>query len=90
MSESATTASNPPAQQSQPGPAPQPNARSKAASPLVIGLGAVVVAALLYFGLNYFAATLTSESTDDAFIAGHIVSIAPRISGQVSAVYVVD
>lgn len=59
-------------------------------SPAVIWAGAVVMAALLYFGLNYFAATLTSESTDDAFIAGHIVSIAPRISGQVSAVHVVD
>ena len=34
--------------------------------------------------------TLTHESTDDAFIAGHIVSIAPRIAGQVSAVYVLD
>jgi multidrug resistance efflux pump len=33
---------------------------------------------------------LTHESTDDAFIAGHIVSIAPRIDGQVSAVHVLD
>ena len=33
---------------------------------------------------------LTHESTDDAFIAGHIVSIAPRIAGQVSAVHVLD
>ncbi len=34
--------------------------------------------------------TLTHESTDDAFIAGHLVSIAPRIDGQVSAVHVLD
>src|ERR1019366_6405069 len=33
---------------------------------------------------------LTHESTDDAFIAGHIVSIAPRISGQVAAVHILD
>jgi membrane fusion protein (multidrug efflux system) len=32
----------------------------------------------------------TSETTDDAFITGHIVSIAPRVAGQVSAVYVLD
>jgi membrane fusion protein (multidrug efflux system) len=33
---------------------------------------------------------LTHESTDDAFIAAHVVSIAPRVSGQVSAVHVLD
>jgi membrane fusion protein (multidrug efflux system) len=49
-----------------------------------------VLAGLLFFGLDYLASTYTSESTDDAFIAGHIVSIAPRISGQVSAVHVLD
>jgi membrane fusion protein (multidrug efflux system) len=41
-------------------------------------------------GLALLANTLTHESTDDAFIAGHIVSIAPRISGQVSAVHILD
>lgn len=90
-----TTAPNPaspaPGQPQPAAPAAQkPNGGGNGPSPLVIGVGAVALAALLYFGLNYFAATLTSESTNDAFIAGHIVSIAPRISGQVSAVYVVD
>ncbi|HTA95115.1 MAG TPA: HlyD family secretion protein [Verrucomicrobiae bacterium] len=51
---------------------------------------AIALAALLYFGLALLANTLTHESTDDAFIAGHIVSIAPRIAGQVSAVHVLD
>ena len=32
----------------------------------------------------------THESTDDAFIAAHVVSIAPRIAGQVAAVHVLD
>jgi membrane fusion protein, multidrug efflux system len=45
---------------------------------------------LLYFGLTLLNDTMTHESTDDAFIAGHIVSIAPRIDGQVSAVHVLD
>lgn len=59
-------------------------------SPLVVIGGAIVLAGLIFFGLGILLNSLTHESTDDAFIAGHIVSIAPRISGQVSAVYVLD
>ena len=51
---------------------------------------AIVLAVLLYFGIAYLVEVFTHESTDDAFIAGHIVSIAPRISGQVTAVHVLD
>jgi membrane fusion protein (multidrug efflux system) len=59
-------------------------------SPLFIWLAAIVLAVLLYLGLALLVNTLTHESTDDAFIAGHLVSIAPRIDGQVSAVHVLD
>jgi membrane fusion protein (multidrug efflux system) len=59
-------------------------------SPLFIWLAAAALAALLYFGLTLLNDTMTHESTDDAFIASHIVSIAPRIDGQVSAVHVLD
>jgi membrane fusion protein (multidrug efflux system) len=95
MSNDTTTAPSPPA----PAPAAQAQPAAQAAqkpgggngpSPILIWLGAVALGALLYFGLNYFIATLTSENTDDAFIAGHIIAMAPRISGQVSAVYVLD
>jgi membrane fusion protein, multidrug efflux system len=48
------------------------------------------LAVLLFFGLGHFFDVLTHESTDDAFIAAHVVSIAPRISGQVAAVHVLD
>src|ERR1017187_9951568 len=51
---------------------------------------AIVLAVLLYFGITYLVGVFTHESTDDAFIAGHIVSIAPRIAGQVVAVHVLD
>jgi len=51
---------------------------------------AIAVAVLLYFGLKSVADFLTHESTDDAFIAGHVVSIAPRIGGQVVAIHVLD
>lgn len=64
--------------------------RSKFTSPLFFWPAAAGLAVLLYFGLGYLAETLTHESTDDAFIAGHIISIAPRIAGQVSAVHILD
>jgi membrane fusion protein (multidrug efflux system) len=59
-------------------------------SPKFIWPAAIVLAVLLYFGIAYLVEVFTHESTDDAFIAGHIVSIAPRISGQVTAVHVLD
>ncbi|HVU09335.1 MAG TPA: HlyD family secretion protein [Verrucomicrobiae bacterium] len=59
-------------------------------SPFFIWPATVALAVLLYLGLDYFFDALTHESTDDAFIAGHIVSIAPRISGQVIAIHVLD
>ena len=33
---------------------------------------------------------MTHESTDDAFIEAHVVSVAPRVAGQVLAVHVLD
>jgi membrane fusion protein (multidrug efflux system) len=59
-------------------------------SPLFVWLSALALAVLLFFGISYLITVLTHESTDDAFIAGHIVSIAPRISGQVAKVLVLD
>ena len=82
MSDSSTDASPPPAFK---------NAQlTKLNSPLVIWPMVCALTVLLFFGLDYFFTAMTHESTDDAFIAGHVVSIAPRISGQVSAVYVLD
>ena len=74
-------------------PAPSPangGALAKLNSPFVIWPAALVLAALFVFALDYFFGALTHESTDDAFIAGHIVSIAPRIDGQVDVVHVLD
>jgi membrane fusion protein, multidrug efflux system len=89
MNENSPTPQNPP---TQPNPGKKNNgaAQQKLNSPLIIFPGAIVLAVLIFFGLDYLIAAFTSESTDDAFIAGHVVSIAPRISGQVSAVYVLD
>ncbi len=59
-------------------------------SPFFVWPAALALAVLLYFGISYLADVFTHESTDDAFIAGHVVSIAPRIAGQVAAVHVLD
>jgi membrane fusion protein (multidrug efflux system) len=68
-------------------------ARSSSAkfqSPKFLWPAALVLAVLFYFGIAYLVDIFTHETTDDAFIAGHIVSIAPRIAGQVAAVHVLD
>ena len=59
-------------------------------SPKYVWPGALVLAMILYVGLVYLLDVLTHESTDDAFIAGHVISVAPRIAGQVAAGYVRD
>ena len=89
---------NQPAQPNSPPSAPQPAPEKKnngetlrkLNSPLFIWPAAIVLAIILYLGLMLLVNTLTHESTDDAFIAGHLVSIAPRIDGQVSVVHVLD
>jgi len=65
--------------------APEPKKRAWLVWPAAIAL-----AVLLYFGIALLVDVFTRESTDDAFIAGHVVSIAPRIAGQVAAVHVLD
>ena len=63
---------------------------AKLNSPLFIWPATIVLAVLLFFGLGYLVDALTHESTDDAFIAAHVVSVAPRVSGQIAAVHVND
>jgi membrane fusion protein (multidrug efflux system) len=57
---------------------------------LLIGaLGAVVIAALV-FGIPWIRFVLSTVSTDDAFVNGHVTFVAPRIHGQVFRVLVDD
>jgi membrane fusion protein, multidrug efflux system len=85
MNENPSTANPPPA-------APKGNGAKLARlnSPLFLWPATAVLAVLLYFALSYLNGYLTHESTDDAFVEGHVVSIAPRISGQVLTVPVLD
>jgi membrane fusion protein (multidrug efflux system) len=57
--------------------------------PVVIA-GTLLLALLLIWGLGKVAKSFSHESTDDAFLTGDIVSIAPRVSGQVKEVFVQD
>jgi membrane fusion protein (multidrug efflux system) len=54
----------------------------------------LLVAALagiaLIFGIPIYLHSLSHESTDDAFIDGHIIAISPRVAGHVARVYVTD
>jgi membrane fusion protein, multidrug efflux system len=63
---------------------------AKLNSPWFIWPATGALAVLLFFGLDYLVTAFTHESTDDAFIAAHVVSIAPRVAGQVAAVHVLD
>ncbi len=57
---------------------------------------AIVVAAVILLtigvlvGIRYWLYARSHESTDDAFIDGHIIQVSPKISGYVAKVYVSD
>jgi membrane fusion protein (multidrug efflux system) len=53
-------------------------------------IAAGVLVATVVFGLPYYRYYMSHESTDDAFIDGHIVAVSPRVSGHVARVYVTD
>jgi membrane fusion protein (multidrug efflux system) len=56
--------------------------------PTVAGIGLVLIVSGL--GLYLFAQSMSYESTDDAFIDGHIVEVAPKIAGRIDKVLVDD
>jgi membrane fusion protein (multidrug efflux system) len=53
-------------------------------------IGTLVIAALLIWGFGMFAKSFSHEGTDDAFLAADIVSVSPKVSGQVKQVFVRD
>ncbi len=59
-------------------------------SPWFLWPATAALAGLLYFALLLLNAAFTQESTDDAFIEAHVVTLAPRVAGQVLAVHVLD
>ena len=56
---------------------------------VVVAIAIAAVLAILYVA-SVMLHAVTHESTDDAFINAHIVSVSPKISGKVLAVHVGD
>jgi membrane fusion protein, multidrug efflux system len=72
------------------GSKPASNQRFTRRRKLLIGvLGAVVIAAAV-FGIPWIRFVLSTVSTDDAFVNGHVTFVAPRVHGEVARVLVDD
>jgi membrane fusion protein, multidrug efflux system len=57
---------------------------------LMGGAGVLVLVVALVFGIPWIRFALSTVSTDDAFVNGHVTFVAPRVRGQVSRVLVDD
>ena len=58
-------------------------------NPRIMLLFLVLLAGIL-FGVRYYLHARAYESTDDAFIEGHVIQISPRVAGHVIDVPVID
>jgi membrane fusion protein (multidrug efflux system) len=58
--------------------------------PWVWALLGVAALAGIGVGVSYYIYSLSYESTDDAFLDGHVVAVSPRVAGHVAKVYVTD
>ena len=52
--------------------------------------GAAILAAALWFGVPWVQTTLSTVSTDDAYVNSHVTFVAARVRGQVARVLVDD
>src|SRR5271165_5203997 len=57
---------------------------------LIGGVGALVLVLASAFGIPWIRFALSTVSTDDAYVNGHVTFVAPRVAGQVSRVLVDD
>jgi len=58
---------------------------------VLLGVGAaLLLAVILVFGIPWVRLALSTVSTDDAFVNGHVTFVAPRVRGQVARVVVDD
>jgi len=54
----------------------------------VVVVGTLILFGLLFYGMRYLAESLTHEWTDDAFLDANVISIAPKVPGQIKRVHV--
>ena len=57
---------------------------------IIAGVGVLVLAAALIFGVPWLRLTLNTVSTDDAYVNSHVTFVAARVSGQIASVLVDD
>jgi membrane fusion protein (multidrug efflux system) len=62
----------------------------KISNKTLIKIIAAVAGVAIILGIYYLDILFTYESTDDAFVAGHITAISSRVDGHVIKVYVND
>jgi membrane fusion protein, multidrug efflux system len=74
---------------SKPAPPGTPRLTSRRKLLLTGVLGAAVIAAAVY-GIPWIRFMLSTASTDDAFVNGHVTFVAPRVHGEVARVLVDD
>lgn len=58
--------------------------------PAVLVIAVIVLLAGTILGIRYWLYSRAHESTDDAFIDGHIIQVSPKASGYVAKIYVDD
>lgn len=68
--------------------APRPVGPRKRKWPWIVGLAVLAIA--LVAGIPWLRESLTTVSTDDAYVNGHVTFVAPRVGGQVKRVVVDD
>ena len=54
----------------------------------LFGVGLVLILAVV--GLYLFAQSMSYQSTDDAFVEGHVTGLAPKIAGRIDQVFIDD
>ena len=59
-------------------------------SPLITVIVIAVAVIAIIWGLRGLLFFLAHETTDDAFITGHITAVSSRVEGHVTKVYVDD
>jgi membrane fusion protein, multidrug efflux system len=68
----------------------EPARRGLLQRPAVIIAAAIALIIAIVYGALAMFHSFTHESTDDAFIDSHVIAIAPKIAGRVTAVHVND
>lgn len=71
-------------------PQPAAPARPRYRRPLLLALVGTAALVMLVVGLRYLLHAMAHESTDDAFIDAHVVSVSPKVASYVIRVHVDD